>query len=1062
MYNVSGSNSWTLNVYLKNSNSTALAAGSSWNTMKTGAVLFFSQNITSSSSVILPSVGWVNLTNNTGNYFNYAGGAIEVYIEWTPTTGVTLVSPFTSGNFSWKYDTTPSTQAMGTSASAVIPDSYSSWSYSSRRYQTQLTYTASACTGASPGNTVSSSTPTCPGPYTTILSLQNSNLGTGATYQWFKNGVPVSGATNPIFYETISAADTYYCAVTCSGSSQNSNAIAVAAPLAPVTAFSENFDSYTASSLTHPDCWFKVGTGGSAYINASYSSSTSNSFLLYSGSTTNLGVERMTNVSNLGAGTHRFRFKMRTNTTGTGTTIHLGYLVDPTDVNTFVSLGSVVNLSGSVTGFQEYIIIPPVGTYTSYIALKHAGDVGSSIFIDDVSWEPIPSCSEPTAPLVTNASSNSLTVSWTPASVSPSAGYEIYYSTSTTAPTSTTTPQVTGISGSSTSGIIPNLLPGTVYNVWVRSNCGAAGTSVWTAITTGKTMCTSLTSFTENFDSYTAGTTVHPTCWAKVGTGGTSYVYNNTSNPSSAPNCLYFSSLSPTAQAVEQLMPVSNLGAGTHRLRFKMRGSSTVTGTVVELGYLTNPLDPSTFISLGSVTNISTSTTGPQEYYIVPPAGTYSNYIAIRNTGANTAVLLIDDIFWEALPTCVEPTNITTNTITSSSANITWAPPITVPTNGYQIYVSTSSTPPVSNSSPTHTGVVGTSFTIPNLMPSSAYFVWMRSVCSSSESSAWSQVPFVFFTPCQPLAILSTTGATICSNNTANLSATAESGATINWYDASSNGNLVANGATYTTPVLTGTTNYWVSASVSTIGSLGKPSPDSTTGNTGLSDVGLMFDVFKEMVINSVDVYPYSATSNTGTITIAVKNAAGITLNSTTASVTVNTTGLLNTVPLNFTIPPGIGYRLVVTSGTGLSYLLRESGSNFVFPYTLSGFGSITSSYSVGANNSNYFYFYNWKVSSNCESARTQVTATVSCLGTAEASAKDNLVVYPNPFTDVITISDVANVKNVLVTDIAGRLVRTVPNPNSTLHFGDLKQGAYLFVLEMKDGSRKTIKAIKK
>lgn len=298
--------------------------------------------------------------------------------------------------------------------------------------------------------------------------MQNSNLGTGETYQWFKNGAPVSGATNPIFYETVTAADTYYCAVTCSGSTQNSNSIVVAAPLAAVTAFSENFDSYTASSLTHPDCWSKLGTGGSAYINASYSNTAVNSLLIYSGSATNLGVERMTNVSNLGAGTNSFRFKMRTNSTGTGTTIHLGYLVDPTDVNTFVSLGSVVNLSGSVTGFQEYIIVPPTGTYSQYIALKHAGDVGSSIFIDDVFWEPIPSCSEPTAPVVTNASSNSLTVSWTPASFTPSAGYEIYYSTNTTAPTSTTTPQVTGISGSSTSGVIAGLLPGTVYNIWVR------------------------------------------------------------------------------------------------------------------------------------------------------------------------------------------------------------------------------------------------------------------------------------------------------------------------------------------------------------------------------------------------------------------------------------------------------------------------------------------------------------------------------------------------------------------------------------------------------------------
>jgi trimeric autotransporter adhesin len=86
-----------------------------------------------------------------------------------------------------------------------------------------------------------------------------------------------------------------------------------------------------------------------------------------------------------------------------------------------------------------------------------------------------------------------------------------------------------------------------------------------------------------------------------------------------------------------------------------------------------------------------------------------------------------------------------------------------------------------------------------------------------------------------------------------------------------------------------------------------------------------------------------------------------------------------------------------------------------------------------------------------------------SLLATDEASAKKDMIkVYPNPFSDVLNISDIKNVKNVLVTDISGRLVKTIANPASTLHLGELKQGMYLVTLEMKDGSKQAIKTIKK
>jgi hypothetical protein len=84
-------------------------------------------------------------------------------------------------------------------------------------------------------------------------------------------------------------------------------------------------------------------------------------------------------------------------------------------------------------------------------------------------------------------------------------------------------------------------------------------------------------------------------------------------------------------------------------------------------------------------------------------------------------------------------------------------------------------------------------------------------------------------------------------------------------------------------------------------------------------------------------------------------------------------------------------------------------------------------------------------------------------LGTSEITkAKNEIKIYPNPFAEVLNISKVDQVKSVFVLDISGRLVKTIENPSSVLHLGDLKQGMYLVVLNMKDGTKQTMKAIKK
>lgn len=75
--------------------------------------------------------------------------------------------------------------------------------------------------------------------------------------------------------------------------------------------------------------------------------------------------------------------------------------------------------------------------------------------------------------------------------------------------------------------------------------------------------------------------------------------------------------------------------------------------------------------------------------------------------------------------------------------------------------------------------------------------------------------------------------------------------------------------------------------------------------------------------------------------------------------------------------------------------------------------------------------------------------------------AKTEVSLYPNPFTDILKISDIKGVKSISITDASGRTVQNVA-PASELHLGQLKAGLYFVNLKFEDGTVKTIKSIKK
>ncbi|MDP9961292.1 GEVED domain-containing protein [Chryseobacterium lathyri] len=103
-----------------------------------------------------------------------------------------------------------------------------------------------------------------------------------------------------------------------------------------------------------------------------------------------------------------------------------------------------------------------------------------------------------------------------------------------------------------------------------------------------------------------------------------------------------------------------------------------------------------------------------------------------------------------AAPSCLPPSGLTLGAVTPTSAAISWTAPSSVPAGGYDVYYSTSPTAPTAATVPSQTITTGTSATLSPLTANTAYYIWVRSRCSTSDQSSWIGPVNVFTGYCTP------------------------------------------------------------------------------------------------------------------------------------------------------------------------------------------------------------------------------------------------------------------------------------------------------------------------
>ena len=220
-----------------------------------------------------------------------------------------------------------------------------------------------------------------------------------------------------------------------------------------------------------------------------------------------------------------------------------------------------------------------------------------------------------------------------------------------------------------------------------------------------------------------------------------------------------------------------------------------------------------------------------------------------------------------------------------------------------------------------------------------------------------------------------TTPGSRCGIGTVTLGATG-TGGTLTWYDMPAGGTVVGTGPSFTTPVISNTTTYYVqNESAGTVNEIGgRTDVVTTSGFLTTPNWGVRFDATVGFTLNSTTIYPVGS----GTVTIALLDDANTEIAST-AAMPVSGTGAAtpNVVTLGFNVPIGTDYKLVLKDYSGITSLLRESSGNS-FPYpSPSGAISVTSGW-TGSSSSSYYWFYSLDISIGCSSPRIGVTATVT------------------------------------------------------------------------------------
>lgn len=768
--------------------------------------------------------------------------------------------------------------------------------------------------------------------------------------------------------------------------------------------YSENFDTTSVGSSSNnnaPTCWKYLepsGWGGYGYVSSSTGQFSSAPNGYYIYSSDAAGGGMLVSPPTSNLMNGLNRVRFKANAGGANYNVQVGTLSNPNDPTTFTSLATIA--LGATNVWGDYTVYIPTGT-DQYFAFKHPGQTGTgtSVRFDDIFFEVTPTCVEPSNFAISGQSANSISMQWTPPAVSTPTSYTIYYSTTNVAPDGST------------------VLDGT-NSLTVPASATTATISPLNPSTTyyfwirSNCSATDQSIWSSNISGYTGY------CIPATGATQTRWLESVTTTGGNT-NLNY---INPSYVAYVDNTAVSFSTYPSGMINYSMDASTTSNTYYYIWVDWNNDMDfedagekvlgtGSIAVATGTLTIPSTTPLG--SYRVRLAAATVSTIGACGTPANGNYVDFTLDIV--APPSCVPPTSFAVTGFTDTNANFSWTPSITPPNNGYEYYYSTTNSAPTAAVAASGTftgGSAATSGIIPGLTPSTTYYVWIRSACSGTDS-VWTG-PLTFTTACPSVAAPFTesfSSGTLPSCWKSVNPTTSSTSANVFWkfgtgidYGATNNGKTAG-------------TYAWVDASSPYANEHTVQLYSPLINLTGLAAPAVQFEWYKNHLTSA------------GTLPAYDNNKLIVEINSGSGWVTI------------FADSSNASNLRIIPIPLGASYVNTTIQLRFTVDKDVAGNG----------------YFYDDMLIDEVK------VLEASNLGTSDTiSDAKEFRVYPNPFTDFITISDERDVTKVTVIDVSGRLVRMIDNPSSKINLSELKSGMYILKLDYKDGSSKSAKVIKK
>lgn len=287
----------------------------------------------------------------------------------------------------------------------------------------------------------------------------------------------------------------------------------------------------------------------------------------------------------------------------------------------------------------------------------------------------------------------------------------------------------------------------------------------------------------------------------------------------------------------------------------------------------------------------------------------------------------------------------------------------------------------------------------------------------------------------------------ICTNNTATLSATSGS-ATINWFATALSTTILGTGTAYITPTLTvGSYTYYaeaftcVTSATRTAITVTVNALPIVSVNSGSICSGSSF------TINPTGASTYSISGGFAIVsptTNASYNITGtsaqgcVSSNTAVSSVAVNSLPTITAITNNTLLCTGETTSLTASGAS--NYLWNTSATTSVIAIS----PTVTTNYTVNGTDAN-----------GCSNSSTITQSVSLCTGISATQSIDaSLNVYPNPSNGLFTITGIEQNENISIYNTLGELIKTFQTEkiNTTIDLSDNSNGIYFIKIKNSNG----------